>query len=204
MTSLSIYGVAASRTFRVLWVAHELDLKFKHILIGFGGTETLDSPEYLAINPNGKIPAIRDGDFTLWESLAITLYLAKKHSKRFYPQSLKGEALCWQWSMFALSELDKPIIAWALNDHVLPPAKRNTKLAKAALEEMQRPFKVLDQTVARTPYLLGRQFTVADLNVASVLFRARKMMLHDYPALADWLNRCYARPSAIAAVKMRE
>ena len=79
MSSLRIYGIARTRAFRALWVAKELGLDFEHLPIEIGD-DGAKSPEFLAINPNGRLPVIVDGDFVLFESLAITLYLAKKHS----------------------------------------------------------------------------------------------------------------------------
>src|SRR2546430_5813612 len=102
MSKLRIYGVARTRAFRVLWLAKELGLDYEHvpIEIGPGGAR---KAEYLAINPNGRLPAIDADGFILWESLAITLYLAKKHD-RLYPTTLEGEAKAWQWSLWARSE----------------------------------------------------------------------------------------------------
>lgn len=94
---LRIYGVARTRAFRVLWIAKELGLDYEHIPTEIGPVGAR-KPEYLAINPNGRLPAIEDDDFVLWESLAITLYLAKKH-QRLYPATLDGEARAWQWSL---------------------------------------------------------------------------------------------------------
>ena len=85
MSRLRIYGVARTRAFRAIWMAQELGLDYQHqpIEIGPAGAR---KPEYLAINPNGRLPAIDDDGFVLWESQAITLYLAKKHSPgRLYP-----------------------------------------------------------------------------------------------------------------------
>ena len=79
MAQLRIYGIARTRAFRVLWVAKELGLPYEHIPVEIGEAGAR-KPEYLAINPNGRLPAINDEGFALWESLAITLYLAKKHS----------------------------------------------------------------------------------------------------------------------------
>ena len=93
MPDLRIYGVARTRAFRALWIAQELGLDYVHIPmeIGLAGAR---KAEYLAINPNGRLPAIDDGGFVLWESLAITLYLAKKHSLgRLYPGTLEGEEI---------------------------------------------------------------------------------------------------------------
>ena len=76
--SLRIYGVARTRAFRALWIAQELGLAHEHlpVEIGDAGART---PEFLALNPNGRLPVIVDGGFVLSESLAITLYLAKKY-----------------------------------------------------------------------------------------------------------------------------
>ena len=97
MTSkLRIYGIARTRAFRALWIAKELGVDYEHIPIEIGAAGARQ-PDYLAINPNGRLPAIEDDGFVLWESLAITLYLAKKHG-RLYPTTLEGEAKAWQWS----------------------------------------------------------------------------------------------------------
>src|SRR5262245_55911007 len=122
MTPLRIYGVARTRAFRVLWIAKELDLDYEHVPteIGPAGARKAD---YLAINPNGRLPAIDDGGFMLWESLAITLYLAKKHG-RLYPTTLEGEAKAWQWSLWSVQEVDRGVNVWSLHAVRLPPADR--------------------------------------------------------------------------------
>jgi glutathione S-transferase len=98
MSNLRIYGIARTRAFRALWIANELGLDYDHVPIEIGSAGARQ-PDYLAINPNGRLPAIADGNFVLWESLAITLYLAKKHG-RLYPTTLEGEAKAWQWSLW--------------------------------------------------------------------------------------------------------
>ena len=103
MSGLKIYGIARTRAFRALWMAKELGLDYEHdpVEIGDAGART---PEFLAINPNGRLPVIVDDGFVLFESLAITLYLAKKHSLgRLYPGTLEGEARAWQWSLWAVT-----------------------------------------------------------------------------------------------------
>ena len=202
MAQLQIYGIAQSRTFRTLWLALELGLDYEQIELGFG-EDGVRSPSFLAINPNGKVPTIKDGDFVLWESMAINLYLAKKYGRGLYPSDLEGEAKSWQWSFWTVTEIDQPIIAWASNSFVLPAEKRDAAKAADALAQLQRPLGVLDQTLAASPYLLGAGFTVADLNLASAMFRALKMDLGALPNVKAWLDRCYARPAAIAAVKKR-
>src|SRR6202034_4009192 len=194
---------ARTRAFRALWVAKELGLDFEHLPIEIGD-DGAKSPEFLAINPNGRLPVIVDGDFVLFESLAITLYLAKKHSPgRLYPATLEGEAPAWQWSFWAISEGDRGVNIWSLHAVRLPPAERDPALREEALKVVAAPFKVLDAAVAAQPYLLGENFTVADLNVAAVISRAIDMELSPWPHLRNWLVRCLDRPAARAALKLK-
>jgi glutathione S-transferase len=199
MAPLRIYGIARTRAFRVLWVAKELGLAYEHIPTEIG-TAGARLPDYLAINPNGRLPAIDDDGFTLWESLAITMYLAKKHAAgQLYPTTLEGEARCWQWSLWAVQEVDRGVNIWSLHAVRLPPEDRDAAKHAEALKVLEAPFKVLDGALAERPYLLGDEFTVADLNVAAVISRAIEMDLATKPHLADWLRRCLDRPAARAA-----
>jgi glutathione S-transferase len=201
MSKLRIYGIARTRAFRALWIAEELKLDYEHvpIEIGPGGAR---KPEYLAINPNGRLPAIADDGFILWESLAITLYLAKKHG-RLYPTTLEGEARAWQWSLWAVQEVDRGVNIWSLHAVRLPAEDRDPQRRAEALKVLEGPFKVLDDALAGSPYLLGEDFTVADLNVAAVISRAIDMDLAGTPRLAAWLKRCLERPAARAACALR-
>jgi glutathione S-transferase len=201
--SLRIYGIARTRAFRALWIAKELDIPFEHLPIEIGG-DGARSAEFLAINPNGRLPVIVDGDFVLFESLAITLYLAKKHSSgRLYPGTLEGEAKAWQWSFWAIAEVDRGVNIWSLHAVRLPPDERNAALREEALTVIAAPFKVLDAAVSKQPYLLGNSFTVADLNVAAVICRAIDMNLSAWPQLDAWLTRCLDRPAAREALALK-
>jgi glutathione S-transferase len=203
MASLRIYGIARTRAFRALWVAKELGLDYEHLPIEIGD-DGAKSPEFLAINPNGRLPVIVDGDFVLFESLAITLYLAKKHSSgKLYPATLEGEARAWQWSLWAVTEVDRGVNIWSLHAVRLPPQERNTALREEALRVIASPFKVLDAAVAKQPYLLGNDFTIADLNVAAVISRVVDMDLSAWPHLKDWLTRCLDRPAAREALALK-
>jgi glutathione S-transferase len=203
MSSLRIYGIARTRAFRALWVAKELGLDFEHLPIEIGD-DGAKSPEFLAINPNGRLPVIEDGDFVLFESLAITLYLAKKHSSgQLYPGTLEDEARAWQWSLWAVTEVDRGVNIWSLHAVRLPPAERNQALREEALKVIASPFRVLDTAVSAQPYLLGDAFTVADLNVAAVISRAVDMDLSAWPNLRAWLTRCLERPAALEALALK-
>jgi len=201
MSNLRIYGVARTRAFRALWIAKELGLDYEHIPIDIGDAGAR-SPEYLAINPNGRLPAIDDGGFGLWESLAITLYLAKKHG-RLYPTTLEGEAKAWQWTLWSVQEVDRGVNIWSLHAVRLPPQDRDPQRRADALKVLEAPFKVLDGALAGRLYLLGDDFTVADLNVSAVISRAIDMDLSATPRIGDWLKRCLERPAAREARALR-
>jgi len=202
MSALRIYGIARTRAFRALWVAEELGLDYEHVPVEIGQAGARQS-EYLAVNPNGRLPAIDDDGFVLWESLAITLYLAKKHG-RLYPATLEGEARAWQWSLWAANEVERPVNIWSLHAVRLPRADRKPNLLAEALRLMAAPFKVLDGALSRSPCLLGEDFTVADLNVAAVISRAIAMDLAATPHLRGWLQRSLERPAAKRALRLRE
>jgi glutathione S-transferase len=203
VASLRIYGVARTRAFRALWVANEVGIGYEHlpIEIGDAGART---PEFLELNPNGRLPVIVDDGFVLFESLAITLYLAKKHaSSKLYPARLEDEAKAWQWSMWALTEVDRGVNIWSLHAVRLPPEERDAGKRSEALQVLAAPFKVLDAALAREPFLLGNGFTIADLNVAAVISRAIDMDLSAVPNLQAWLARCLARPAAKKALALK-
>lgn len=201
--SLKIYGVPRSRAFRTLWMANELGLAYEHVPIHFkdGSSRT---PEYLAVNPNGRIPAIDDGGFRLCESMAINLYLAKKHGDGLMPATLEGEAEALQWSFWAVTEIEKPVLTTLFHRAFLPEAQRDARLADEAEAQLQRPLAVLDRALAATGHLVGSAFTVADLNVAAVMSWAKggRVDLTAYPHVAAWLSASLGRPAAKAAAKM--
>ena len=203
MPGLRIYGIARTRAFRALWIAEELGLDYEHfpIEIGDAGARTA---AFLAINPNGRLPVIEDDGFVLFESLAITLYLAKKHAHgTLYPGSLHGEARAWQWSLWAVTEVDRGVNIWSLHALRLPPEERDAAKREEALEVLVAPFRVLDAALAQQPYLVGDEFTVADLNVAAVISRAVDMDLAAVPSLKNWLMRCLERPAARMALALK-
>lgn len=194
--TLRIYGIARTRAFRALWIAEELGLVYEHLPIEIGDAGA-GSPEFRKINPNGRLPFIDDDGFVLFESLAITFYLAKKHSNgELYPATLEAEARAWQWSFWAIAEVDRGVNIWSLHAVRLPESERDAAKREEALKVIAKPFRILDAAVAQQAYLLGDAFTIADLNVAAVISRAVDMNLSAVPNLKAWLLRCLARPAA--------
>jgi glutathione S-transferase len=193
---LRIYGIARTRAFRVLWIAEELELDYEHLPIEIGNAGA-GSPEFRKINPNGRLPFIEHDGFVLFESLAITFYLAKKYSNgKLYPGTLETEARAWQWSFWAIAEVDRGVNIWSLHAVRLPETERDVAKREEALKVIAKPFRILDMAVAQQPYLLGNAFTIADLNVAAVISRSVDMDLSAVPNLKAWLTRCLERPAA--------
>jgi glutathione S-transferase len=202
--ALRIYGVPKSRTFRALWVAEELGIPYENVPVDH--QEGVRRAQYLAVNPVGKIPAIDDDGFRLSESLAITTYLVRRHGGPLQPASLQDEARAMQWALWGATEIERPAIDLVNNRHVLPPERRDAALAQSAEAKLERPLAVLDAQLGKAPYLLGGSFTVADLNVSSLLYTAwfNKVDFSRWPRIGDWLERCLTRPAALRARKMRE
>jgi glutathione S-transferase len=204
MAGVKIYGIARTRAFRPLWTAMELGIDYEHIPVEIG-SHGAQQPEFLKINPNGRLPAIDDDGFVLFESLAITMYLAKKHANgKLYPGTLEGEARTWQWSLWAVNEVDRGVNIWSLHAIRLPPAERDAAKRAEALQVIDKPFRVLDTAVSQQPFLIGDDFTVADLNVAAVISRAVDMDLGAVPNLKAWLKRCLDRPAARRALALKK
>ena len=203
--TLKIYGVARSRAFRTLWMAKELGLDYEHIKVDFATGETR-RPEHLALNPNGHVPVIDDDGFILWESMAINLYLAKKYGKDgIYPSLLADEARGWQWSFWGMTEVERPVLTALFNRAILPEYQRDSAAADGAEKSLALPLKILDGALSHSPYLLGDRFTVADLNVASILAWARpaQIDMSAFPKVAEWLRICAERPAARAARQLQ-
>ena len=200
---LRIYGAAKSRALRTLWMAGELGLSYDHkdYLPRVPETRT---PEFLAMNPNARVPVIDDDGFVLSESMAINFYLAKKHKSALYPADPKLEALAMQWSLWETDRLDRQIVNYVRHSSELPAAERKPEVADAAWKEVVPSLDVLETALKKNTWLAGPEFSVGDLNVASALYRALFLDLGKWPAVKAWLNRCWDRPAAKKTRAMRE
>lgn len=193
---ITLYGITRSRAARCLWMLEELGLPYERNLVSQRDGSN-KSPEYLAINPNGKLPALEDGDTVLFESLAINLYLADKYGKALWPESPENRALCFQWSLWVVNEMEDDLLQVLFHTVLLPEEQRLEDKVAQGTESVQKPLGVLDDILKNRAYLLGDDFSVADLNVASVLSWAifARMPLDAYPKVDDWLTRCLGRPA---------
>ena len=193
--TLTIYGRPGSRARRPLWVARELGLEVQSIQPAPG---EIKQPAYLAINPNGKVPALVEDGFTLFESFAQSLYLAKKYGTgSLYPETIEGEALVWQWTLWGLGELERPLTICLFDRVIKPETERDAAAADKAEQDLQAPLAILDRALADRSWLLGDSFSVADINLAAItaLARPSKVALSGHANVAKWLDRAVSRPA---------
>ncbi|MGL5010749.1 MAG: glutathione S-transferase family protein [Paracoccaceae bacterium] len=208
---VTIYGVARSRASRPLWLLGEIGMDFAHVPViqayrlpdpaAADAPLHTAAPAYLAINPQGQVPCMTDGDLTLTESLAITLYLATRYGGTLGPQDAAEAALIAQWTLHAVSAIESS--ALEILQH--PDDAAVTSRAIAAL---RRPMARLEGHLAGRSYLVAERFTVADINVAETLRYAQgaTALWTAFPLLSAWIETVQARPAfkAMWAQRMAE
>lgn len=200
---LQLYGSVNSRAIRVLWMLRELELPCQHFEFQPRSPQTRTS-EYLALNPNGRVPTINDDGFVLTESMAINIYLARKFRSVLFPNDPQSQAVTLQWSLWATDRLDRQVVTYYAHTRRLPCSDRRPEIAQAAWSELAPAFDVLEACLRKTSYLLGQEFSVADLNVASTLYRALSLDLAGWPRIRTWLEACWERPAAKHARSLRD
>ncbi len=201
--TVQIYGVPISRSISNIWAALEIGVPYENVPTGWEDN-SIYGDAYRAVNPNARVPALKDGDFVLWESLAINLYLARKYGGPIAASSLEEEALAWQWSLWTMIHLERPLMRWAFNHFILDPRERDAAAAAKALEEARPLLAVLDGQLAKAPYLTGDRFTIADLNVGCAFLRPRwELDLSAFPNLRKWDEAVFQRPAAQQAWAIR-
>ncbi|BCL35827.1 glutathione S-transferase family protein [Nostoc sp. MS1] len=175
---LKLYGGAFSRASIVKWYLEELEVPYEFVLLDMQAGEHR-SPEYLKINPFGKVPAIVDGDFQLWESGAILLYLNDKYGQTSLTPEERG--IFSQWVLFANATLGPGVFVEANRE-----------------KEMPRLLTPLNEIFQHQPFLLGNEFSVADVAVGSMLAYIPTMLKLDlsaYPAVVNYIKQITERPA---------
>jgi glutathione S-transferase len=215
--TLKIYGIGTSRAVRPIWAALELGVSFDLISTPYAGGATR-TPEFLAINPNGHIPALIDerpeGAVTVWESMACALYIARVHGRAdgqtIAPATPREEAEALRWSFWTVTELESDALTVLMHRMAMPEDQRKPELADRAESRLKVPLAVLEQHLQAQhakgeAYLAANRFTVADVCVASVAswIRPAAALLAQYPAVSAWLKVCLERPAQAQARGMK-
>lgn len=197
---MKLYGFPPTRSLRVLWVLRELGVEFEFVTVDPTQGE-LQSPEFLAVNPAGKLPALVDGDLVLTESIAIVLYLAEKFPEGgLLPSGLAARAEVYRWLFFTATELEQPIWRIARHTVLYPPEKRLAAEVPIARQDFLDMAAVLERHMEDRQFLVGSSATVADFVAAYTLDMAsvqqEQRLLDGLPRLRGYLARMYQRPKA--------
>jgi glutathione S-transferase len=216
---ITIHGVYRSRASRPLWLLAETGTPFRHEPViqsyrlpdhkAADAPVNTATPAFLAINPQGQIPVMVDGDLTLTESLAITMHIARKHGGMLGPQTPEEQALCEQWALFAATSVEGPALEIL---YIQGDGGDKTPEGQAAIalnaERLRRPLGRLEAHLKGRRFLMGDRFTVADIMVAECVRYAQghPTLLSEFPATKAWIEGCQARPGfkAMWAARLAE
>lgn len=204
-TPLKLYGFGPSRSFRALWALEETGLAFEHIETALRKDATLENsakhPNYLALNSQGKVPTLVDGDKVLTESVAIVNYIARlAPESKLIPTSVSELARYDELSCFILAELEQPL--WSKGKHLfaLPEEQRVPAMFDTAAFEWAKAVRSLDALLDESEFALGDQLSAIDILLAHTFNWAQRFEFdvpEKYIALRD---RHFARPAAQRAL----
>ena len=202
---LTIWGRANSvNVQKVLWCLAELDLPFQRFDAGmqFGKN---DQPDYLAMNPNGRVPTLVDGDYVLWESNSVMRYLCMAYGERspIYPQSPKSRAAVdrWlDWTLSMLQPVDRPVF-WALVR--TPPEKRDMVQIQKDADAAAVVWRVIESQLATRRFIEDDRFTIADIAIGAYARRwlgVEGVSKPKLPNLERWFDEIAQRPGFVRFV----
>jgi glutathione S-transferase len=202
---LQLYGNPRSRAMRCLWMLEEVGKPYQLVEKSLR-QDDLHSADYLRLNPNARIPTLVDGDVVLWESMAINLYLAQKYEGPMHCASAAVIGLAAQWSFWAMLEIEHLLLDLLGHRVLLPEFSRDISVVERDQLLLKKPLGILNDCLAKRSHLAADNFTVADLNVASILVwgKMARLDLSAYPDLVRWLDGCLARPAYVRVRNQRK
>jgi glutathione S-transferase len=202
---ITLYGSPKSSAGRCVWCLEEAGVAYENKALDMR-TKEHKADWFLKINPNGKVPALVDGDLNLFESMAINFYIAEKYKPELLGKTMSDKALVSQWSFWASSELQNPIIQVFIQKVFMPEDKKDLKVIAENEEMLPELFSVLNQSLNGKKYLCGSEFTLADLNTASVasIAHAIGFNLAQYPNITSWLGAISERPGFQKYMSLRK
>ena len=193
---LQLYGNPRSRAMRCLWMLEEVGRPYQ-LVEKTTRADDLQTAEYMRLNPNARIPTLVDGDLVLWESMAINLYLAQKYDGPMHCAGPEVLGLAAQWSFWAMLEIEQLLLHLLEHRVLLAEHARDLSVVERNELLLKKPLGILNEGLAGRSHLAGDSFTVADLNVASILAWGKivRLDLSAWPDLKRWLDACLSRPA---------
>ena len=203
---IEVYSWATPNGHKVHIMLEECGLPYKAIPVDIGAGEQF-TPDFLAISPNNKIPALVDPQgpdgqpIHLFESGAILLYLASK-TGRFLPDDVRGRFETLEWLMFQMGGVG-PLLGQAHHFRIYAPSKIDYAIERYT-NEARRLYGVMDRRLAKTKYIAGAQYTIADIAIFPWLrsWKNQGIDWNDYPHLRGWFDEIGARPAVQLGVEV--
>lgn len=197
---IRIYGFPYTRSTRATWALEEAGAEYEFIPVDLSRGEH-KKPEFLKVNPGGKVPALVDGDLILTESAAICTYIGEKFpASGLVPININERAHYFQWCFFAMSELEAPLWTMAKHSRLLPQEHRVPEVAESCVWEFHRAANLLAQHIESREFAVGNQFTAADILLGGTLNWARKAEIRlESTVLESYADRMATRPGLVRA-----
>lgn len=199
---MKLFEFPPTRSIRARWTLQELGVDFQAITVNLLKGEHR-SPQFLAINPAGKVPVLVDDDRIVTESVAIALYLAEKYpDRRLMPTDAGERGELFRWLLFTVTELEAPLWRIARNTRLYAESERQPSDVVIASREFKEMAAILDRHMAGREFVAGNRVSVADLVVAWTLDWGTVVeLLGECPNLLAYVDRMYARPKAAMRIK---
>jgi glutathione S-transferase len=201
---VKIYGVPKSSSGRCFLMLEELGIPYENPPLDMRNRDH-KSDAFLKLNPNGKVPVLVDGDFVIWESIAINNYLCDKHKPELLGRDARERGLQMQWSTWAMVDLQPPLVDIIVQMLFTPEEKRSMTVVEKARERVPPMLKILDEALSGKDYVLGKAISVADFNLASVVNIAYgfEFDMKPYKNIEPWMGRMKSRPSFKKVAELR-
>lgn len=199
---MKLYYWPKTRATRPRWMLEEIGAPYELVRVDLPKGEH-KKPEFLKVHPHGAVPALADGSVTIFESAAICAYLADRFPDKHLapPISSPARGTYYQWMFYAMATAEPPALKVFLNTVMLPPEKRSAALAEEGRAQWAEVGRVLEQAVEGKTFLLGEQFTAADVLIASMVNWAGALKLNEsFPGLKTYGARCASRPAYQRAI----
>jgi glutathione S-transferase len=166
---MQLYEFAPTRSIRVRWTLQELGVDFEAITINLAAGDHR-RPEFLKLNPAGKIPVLVDNGFILTESVAIVIYLAEKYiDKGLMPTDLQPRLQVHRWLLFTATELEQPLWRIARHTGLYPESLRLPEDISLACQDFRNMASIMEEQMQERQFLVGNTVTIADLVSAYTL-----------------------------------
>jgi glutathione S-transferase len=201
---VKIYGIPRTSSGRCFLLLEELGIAYENPPLDMRKQEH-KADSFLKLNPNGKVPVLVDGDFVIWESIAINNYLCDKHRPELLGTTPQERGIQQQWSTWSMVDLQPPLVDIIIQMVFTPEEKRSQTVVEKAREKVPPMLKILDKALEGKDYILGKNICVADFNLASVVNIAKtfEFDFKPLPNITAWMARMKERPSFKKVAELR-